>query len=84
MRTISYQEFKNRTDSLIALLNHEDEILLVNSDNNQSFVLMSLDSFTSSEATLHEIKNTNNKQKLDDAIAQAKRGELVEREIDLD
>lgn len=77
-------EFSKSINYYFDKLSNNSEILIVNTENDNGFVVMSLAEYNSINATNYELQNQNNKSRLDNAIDKINKGLTFEKELNLD
>lgn len=77
-------EFSKSINYYFDKLSNNSEILIVNTENDNGFVVMSLTEYNSINATNYELQNQNNKSRLDNAIHKINKGLTFEKELNLD
>lgn len=77
-------EFSKSINYYFDKLNNNSEVLVVNTENESSFVVMSLAEYNSLNATSFEIKSKKNEDRLNSAINKINNGLTFEKELILD
>lgn len=81
MITTSAIKFKDNIDKYIQRISDDFETVIISNDNENDFVLISLDEYNSLIATKYELSSDKNKNRLDTAINKFNSGEHFEKEL---
>lgn len=77
-------EFSKSINYYFDKLNNNSEVLVVNTENENSFVVMSISEYNSLNATSFELKSKKNEDRLNSAITKINNGLTFEKELILD
>lgn len=77
-------EFSRSINYYFDKLNNNSEVLVVNTENENSFVVMSISEYNSLNATSFELKSKKNEDRLNSAITKINNGLTFEKELILD
>ncbi len=81
MNATTVKEAKKNLDRLIRQVNVDAEPIIICSDQGQKVVLLSLEEFNSWQETLYLLSNPANAGYLRRSIAEAKAGNICEKEL---
>jgi antitoxin YefM len=81
MQVTTVSNFRKNLKSYLDDVVNNSEKLVVSKGKDNAVIVLSLDDFNAMEATLHEIKNADNKKRLDSAIAKIENGLTYEKEL---
>ena len=80
----NFNDFSKSINYYFDKLVNNSEILVVNTENENGFVIMSITEYNSLSATNYELKNKKNEQRLNSAIENINKGLIFEKELVLD
>ncbi len=81
MNVVTVNEAKRNLDLLIAKVISDAEPTIITTDTGQQIVLLPLDEFNAWQETAYLLSNPANAAHLRRSIAEAQRGNIVEREL---
>lgn len=81
MKTIEFAQANENLESILDRAAEDADYTVVRRANAADAVIMSLDTFNSLLETLYLLKSPENAAHLERAIAQYKKGQVVEREL---
>ncbi len=81
MNTVTLNEAKRDLEHLIARVIADAEPTIVSTDSGQRVVLLPLEEFNSWQETVHLLSNPANVAHLRQSMAEARAGQVVEREL---
>ncbi|HEX4371924.1 MAG TPA: type II toxin-antitoxin system prevent-host-death family antitoxin [Puia sp.] len=81
MRVVNYTEFRNKLAESLNTVNDDGDIVVVSRSKGKNVVVMSLDEYNSMQETLYLISTKANRQKLDAAIAEMKKGKFARHKL---
>jgi antitoxin YefM len=74
MKVISYTHFRNNLTQNLNTVNNDKEVIVVSRTNCKSVVVMDLDEYNSLQETMHLTSTKANRKRLDESIAEMKKG----------
>lgn len=77
MLTTTLSDFRKDLKAYIDKVTQENETLVINRGKDIGIVIISVEEYNSLCATQHELSSKKNEKRLDDAIAQLKRGKKM-------
>ncbi|MBY0535690.1 MAG: type II toxin-antitoxin system prevent-host-death family antitoxin [Chitinophagaceae bacterium] len=77
MLTTTLSDFRKDLKAYIDKVTQENETLVINRGKDVGIVIISVEEYNSLCATQHELSSKKNEKRLDDAIAQLKRGKKM-------
>jgi antitoxin YefM len=80
----NFNEFSKSINFYVDKLINNSEVLVVNTENENGFVIMSIAEYNSLSATTYELKNKKNEERLNSAIDNINKGLIFEKELILD
>ena len=81
MRVVNYTEFRNNLTESLNLVNDDGDIVVVSRSKGKNVVVMSLEEYNAIQETLHITSTKRNRKRLDEAIAEMKKGKSVKRQL---
>lgn len=81
MDTISYSAFRSHLASMLDKVNEDHMPILVTRQNGKPAVVMSLEDFKSYEETAYLMASPKNAERLNQAIAEAQAGKIIQRDL---
>ena len=77
MRVVNYTEFRTNVAESLNAVSDNSEIVVLSRTKGKNVVLMSLDEYNSMQETLYLTGTKANRKKLDDAIEEMKKENLL-------
>lgn len=81
MITTTISDFRKDIKKYLDEVNDNFETLIINRGKDSSVVVISLKDYNSLCSTQHELSSKVNEHRLDSALAKAKRGKLLHKEL---
>jgi antitoxin YefM len=81
MRVVNYTEFRNNLTESLNLVNDDGDIVIVSRSKGKNVVVMSLEEYNAIQETLHITSSKKNIKRLDEAIAEMKKGKSAKRQL---
>ena len=81
MDTVTYSDFSNELSGYLDQVHVDRTPLLVTRQNHSPVVVMSLDDFKAYEETFYLLSSQKNAERLNEAIADLRKGKGMEREL---
>ncbi|MDQ3842693.1 MAG: type II toxin-antitoxin system prevent-host-death family antitoxin [Bacteroidota bacterium] len=81
MRVVNYTEFRKKLAESLNAVNNDREIVVVSRSKGKNVVVMSLEEYNSIQETLHLMSSASNRQRLDEAIEEMKKGNWEKHEL---
>ena len=81
MKVVNYSEFRSNLTENLNAVNEDREIVIVSRPQGKNVVVMDLDEYNSIQETLHLTGTKANRKRLEEAIAEMKRGKSIKRNI---
>jgi antitoxin YefM len=79
MEVINYTDFRKKMKQKLDSVSDDNDVVIVSRTNNKNVVLLSMAQYNSWNETMHLIKSDKNRKRLDDAIAEMKRGKSIKK-----
>jgi antitoxin YefM len=74
MQVVNYTEFRNNLTENLNMVNDDGDIVVVSRSKGKNVVVMSLEEYNSIQEMLHLVSSKENQKRLDEAIAEMKKG----------
>lgn len=81
MRVVNYTEFRNNLTESLNLVNDDGDIVIVSRSKGKNVVVMSLEEYNAIQETLYITSSKKNTKRLDEAIAEMKKGKSVKHQL---
>ena len=81
MKVINYSEFRSNLTENLNAVNEDREIVIVSRPQGKNVVVMDLDEYNSIQETLHLTSAKANRKRLEEAIAEMKKGKFIKKNI---
>ena len=81
MQVVNYTEFRKNLKSNLDLVSDDFETVIIARPDKKNVVLISLDEYNSINATMHELSTENNRKRLDESIAEFKKGKFLKKKL---
>jgi antitoxin YefM len=81
MKVVNYSEFRSNLTENLNAVNEDREIVIVSRPQGKNVVVMDLDEYNSIQETLHLTSTKANRKRLDEAIAEMKKGKSIKKNI---
>jgi antitoxin YefM len=81
MRVVNYTEFRNKLAESLNLVNDDGDIVVVSRSKGKNVVVMSLEEYNALQETLHITSSKKNRKRLDESIAEMKKGKSVKHRL---
>lgn len=81
MKVVNYSEFRSNLTENLNAVNEDREIVIVSRTQGKNVVVMDLNEYNSIQETLHLTSTKANRKRLEDAIAEMKKGKSIKRNI---
>lgn len=81
MKVVNYSEFRSNLAENLNAVNENREIVIVARTQGKNVVVMDLDEYNSIQETLHLTSTKANRKRLEEAIAEMKKGKSIKRNI---
>jgi antitoxin YefM len=81
MKVVNYSDFRSNLTENLNAVNEDREIVIVSRTKGKNVVVMDLDEYNSIQETLHLTSTKANRKRLEDAIAEMKKGKSIKRNI---
>lgn len=78
MRTINYSEFRSNLKANLDQVSDDHEILILHRSAGRSVVIMSIDEYNSFKETQYLLGTSANREKLEQAITDVEKGEVMD------
>ncbi len=76
MKTVNYSELRKSLKKNLDLVSDDQEILIIHRSKGRSVVIMSMEDYNSFKETQYVLSSNQNKGQLEEAIADAEKGNL--------
>ena len=81
MKVVNYSEFRNNLAENLNAVNEDKEIVIVSRTQGKNVVVMDIDEYNSILETLHLTSTKANRKRLEDSIAEMKKGKSVKHNL---
>ena len=81
MKVVNYSDFRNNLAENLNLVNEDKEIVIVSRTKGKNVVVMDLDEYNSIQETLHLTSTEANRKRLDESIAEMKKGKFLRKKL---
>ena len=81
MKVVNYSEFRSNLTENLNAVNDDREIVIVSRTQGKNVVVMDLDEYNSIQETLHLTSTKANRKRLEEAIAEMKKGKSIKKNI---
>mgnify|MGYP000520540524 CR=1 FL=1 len=81
MEVLNFTEFRKNLSRSLNKVNEDAEIVVVSRSKGKNVVVMDLDEYNAIQETLHIIKSSANRKRLDEAIAEMDKGKFKKKAL---
>jgi antitoxin YefM len=81
MKVVNYSEFRNNLTENLNAVNEDKEIVIVSRTQGKNVVVMDLDEYNSIQETLHLTSTNANRKRLEESIAEMKKGKFLKNKL---
>ncbi|MDP4263077.1 MAG: type II toxin-antitoxin system prevent-host-death family antitoxin [Bacteroidota bacterium] len=81
MKVVNYSEFRNNLTENLNAVNDDKQIVIVSRTQGKNVVVMDLDDYNSILGTLHLTSTKANRKRLEEAIAEMKKGKSIKHNL---
>ena len=81
MKVVNYSDFRNNLAENLNVVNEDKEIVIVSRTKGKNVVVMDLDEYNSIQETLHLTSTEANRKRLDESLAEMKKGKFVKKKL---
>jgi antitoxin YefM len=81
MKVVNYSEFRSNLTENLNAVNEDKEIVIVSRTQGKNVVVMDLEEYNSILETLHLTSTKANRKRLEEAIAEMKKGKSIKHNI---
>jgi|JI6StandDraft_1071083.scaffolds.fasta_scaffold63853_3 antitoxin YefM len=81
MEVVNYTEFRKNLKANLDLVSDDFETVIIARPDKKNVVLISLDEYNSINATMHELSSENNRKRLEESIAEFKKGNFLKKKL---
>lgn len=74
MKVLNYSDFRQNLAENLNMVNNDREIVVVSRTKGKTVVVMDLDDYNSQQETLHLMSTKANRTRLEEALAEMKKG----------
>jgi antitoxin YefM len=81
MEVLNFTEFRKNLSRSLNKVNEDAEIVVVSRSKGKNVVVMDLDEYNAIQETLHIIKSSTNRKRLDEAISEMDKGNFKKKAL---
>jgi len=81
MKVVNYSDFRNNLAENLNVVNEDKEIVIVSRTKGKNVVVMDLDEYNSIQETLHLTSTEANRKRLEESIAEMKKGKFIRKKL---
>ncbi len=81
MKIVNYTDFRSNMAETLNMVNDDGDIVIVSRPKGKNVVVMSMEEYNSQQETLHLLSSKANRDRLDQAIGEMKKGKFIKKKL---
>jgi len=81
MKVVNYTDFRANMAETLNLVNDDGDIVIVSRPKGKNVVVMSMEEYNSQQETLHLLSSKANRDRLDQAVTEMKKGKYLKKKL---